>query len=197
MYGKKSPYMTISDTENGATIPLTDGQALQILKWMRQDPAIPMQVKVNISPNDLTNNLVFKQTVSDNWDRYKGLVRKMVMGEKISPDEEKAMFDAGNKAKRTEEYNTKRSGIDITKKKGAKELEKLNKEYADILGDTQTIRQPISLKPEESAKLQGVINAQGYSGEQKRSAVYGYLIKQGYDPEAAKSFAEFVYQNLK
>lgn len=199
IYGDTKPYMAIPDMELGVDIPLSDTDAMQILKWMRSDPAVRDIDKLNIKPNDLTNNLVFKNLVIQNWDRYKDLVRKLASGEKISPADEKAMVDMGARAKRTEEYETKRSAIDVNRKKGAKQLQELNAEYSDILNDGQAPggTGQIELKPEEGAKIDGVINAEGYSPEQKRSAVYGYLVKQGYDQTSAKDFAEFVYSNLK
>jgi hypothetical protein len=108
----------------------------------------------------------------------------------------------GTMQKRTTEYQTKRDAIDPSRRKGAKQLEALNSEYADIFADDQTGQAAsaggeFSLKPEEGAKIDGVINAEGWTPEEKRSAVYSYLTKQGYDDAKAKEFAEFVYQNLK
>jgi len=133
LYGKKAPYMTLSDVESGANIPLTDGQAMQIAKWMRNDPAIDPRTKMQIDAADLTNNLVFKQMVADNWDRYGGLVRKMALGQTITKEDQQAVVEEGKRAARLQEYQTKVASINPTKRKGAKELAKLNQQYADIL----------------------------------------------------------------
>ncbi len=107
------------------------------------------------------------------------------------------MYDAGTKAMRVQEYETRRSQIDITKKKGAKQLEQLNAEYKDIFDEGVSAGGGINLTPEETAKIDGILNAEGYSPEEKRSAAFSYLKGQGYDDAAAKEFAEFVYSNLK
>ena len=200
IYGDTKPYMALPDMELGVDIPLSDTDAMQILKWMRQDPAVSDIDKFNIKPSDLTNNLVFKNLVVANWDRYKGLVRKLGAGETISAQDEKAMIDMGARQKRTTDYQTRRDAIDPTRRKGAKQLEALNTEYADLFTDQQDGQGAaggFSLKPEEGAKIDGVINAEGWSAEEKRSAVYSYLTKQGYEEAKAKEFAEYVYQNLK
>jgi len=197
VYGNKAPFMALPDLEMGVDIPLSDTDAMQLLKWMRNDPAVDEIDKLNINPSNLTNNLAFKNIVMNNWDRYKPLVRKMASGEKITPDDEKAMYEAGLKAKRWNDYESRRQSIDITRKKGAKQLQELNDEYADLFDEGTTAGGGIQLKPEESQKIDGMINAQGYTPEQKRSAAYSYLVKQGYDDATAKEFAEFVYSNLK
>lgn len=197
VYGNKAPFMALPDLEMGVDIPLSDTDAMQLLKWMRNDPAVDEIDKLNINPSNLTNNLAFKNIVMNNWDRYKPLVRKMASGEKITPDDEKAMYEAGFKAKRWNDYESRRQSIDITRKKGAKQLQELNDEYADLFDEGTTAGGGIQLKPEESQKIDGMINAQGYTPEQKRSAAYSYLVKQGYDDATAKEFAEFVYSNLK
>ena len=133
VYGNKAPFMAIPDLEAGVDIPLSDTDAMQLLKWMRNDPAVSRIDKLNINPSNLTNNLAFKNIVMENWTRYAPLVRKMASGEKITPQDEQMMYDAGTKAMRVQEYETRRSQIDITKKKGAKQLEQLNAEYKTSL----------------------------------------------------------------
>lgn len=199
IHGNKAPFMTLPDLEMGVDIPLSDSDAMQLLKWMRNDPAVSTIDKKNITPQNLTNNLAFKNIVIDNWDRYKPLVRKMAGGEKITAEDEKALYDAGNRAKRIAEYETRRQVIDPTKRKGAKQLEALNKEYADLfeMPGTQQTAGSIELKPEELTKIDGMLNARGFSPEQKRSTAYSYLIKQGYDEASAREFAEYLYQNIK
>ena len=200
IYGNSKPYMALPDMELGVDIPLSDTDAMQILKWMRMDPAVDKIDKLNIKPSDLTNNLVFKNLVVANWDRYKGLVRKLAAGERITPQDEQDMINMGARQQRENEYQVRRDAIDPTRKKGAKQLEALNQEYADLFTDQAepgTSGRGLSLKPEEVAKIDGVINAEGWSPEEKRSAVYSYLTKQGYDQAQAKAFAEYVYQNLK
>lgn len=197
MYGNKAPFMAIPDLELGLDIPLSDADAMQLLKWMRNDPAVDEIDKLNINPSNLTNNLTFKNWVVNNWDRYAPLVRKMAAGEKITPQDEQAVYQAGVRAKRVKDYETRRQSIDPTKKKGAKQLQELNAEYKDLFDEGTSAVGGINLKPEESAKIDGMLNAEGYTPEQKRSAAYDYLIKQGYDQAAAKEFAEFVYSNLK
>lgn len=197
VYGNKAPFMAIPDLELGVDIPLSDADAMQLLKWMRNDPAVDEIDKLNINPSNLTNNLTFKNWVVNNWDRYAPLVRKMAAGEKITPQDEQAVYQAGVRAKRVKDYETRRQSIDPTKKKGAKQLQELNAEYKDLFDEGTSAGGGINLKPEESAKIDGMLNAEGYTPEQKRSAAYSYLIKQGYDQAAAKEFAEFVYSNLK
>ena len=197
VYGNKAPFMAIPDLEMGVDIPLSDTDAMQLLKWMRNDPAVSRIDKLNINPSNLTNNLAFKNIVMENWNRYAPLVRKMASGEKITPQDEQMMYDAGTKAMRVQEYETRRSQIDITKKKGAKQLEQLNAEYKDIFDEGVSAGGGINLTPEETAKIDGILNAEGYSPEEKRSAAFSYLKGQGYDDAAAKEFAEFVYSNLK
>ena len=197
VYGNKAPFMAIPDLELGVDIPLSDADAMQLLKWMRNDPAVDEIDKLNINPSNLTNNLTFKNWVVNNWDRYAPLVRKMAAGEKITPQDEQAVYQAGVRAKRVKDYETRRQSIDPTRKKGAKQLQQLNEEYKDLFDDGTSVGGGINLKPEESAKIDGMLNAEGYTPEQKRSAAYSYLIKQGYDQAAAKEFAEFVYSNLK
>jgi len=197
VYGNKAPFMAIPDLEAGVDIPLSDTDAMQLLKWMRNDPAVSRIDKLNITPSNLTNNLAFKNIVMQHWDRYAPLVRKMASGEKISPQDEQMMYDAGTKAMRVQEYETRRSQIDVTRKKGAKQLEQLNSEYKDIFDDGASAGGGINLQPEETAKIDGILNAEGYSAEEKRSAAFTYLKGQGYDDAAAKEFAEFVYSNLK
>ena len=197
VYGNKAPFMAIPDLEAGVDIPLSDTDAMQLLKWMRNDPAVSRIDKLNINPSNLTNNLAFKNIVMENWNRYAPLVRKMASGEKITPQDEQMMYDAGTKAMRVQEYTDRRSQIDVTRKKGAKQLEQLNAEYKDIFDEGASAGGGINLTPEETAKIDGIINAEGYSAEQKRSAAFSYLKGQGYDDAAAKEFAEFVYQNLK
>ena len=197
VYGNKAPFMVIPDLEMGVDIPLSDTDAMQLLKWMRNDPAVSRIDKLNINPSNLTNNLAFKNIVMENWNRYAPLVRKMASGEKITPQDEQMMYDAGTKAMRVQEYETRRSQIDITKKKGAKQLEQLNAEYKDIFDEGVSAGGGINLTPEETAKIDGILNAEGYSPEEKRSAAFSYLKGQGYDDAAAKEFAEFVYSNLK
>jgi len=133
LYGKKAPYMTLSDVESGANIPLTDGQAMQIAKWMRSDPAIDQRTKMQIDAGDLTNNLVFKQMIADNWDRYGDMVRKMALGEKISPADQQKIVAEGNLIKRAGEYDKRLSAIKQGTRRGDKELAALNKEYADVV----------------------------------------------------------------
>ena len=197
VYGNKAPFMAIPDLEAGVDIPLSDTDAMQLLKWMRNDPAVSRIDKLNINPSNLTNNLAFKNIVMENWNRYAPLVRKMASGEKITPQDEQMMYDAGTKAMRVQEYTDRRSQIDVTRKKGAKQLEQLNAEYKDIFDEGASAGGGINLQPEETAKIDGIINAEGYSAEQKRSAAFSYLKGQGYDDAAAKEFAEFVYSNLK
>lgn len=197
VYGNKAPFMAIPDLEAGVDIPLSDTDAMQLLKWMRNDPAVSRIDKLNINPSNLTNNLAFKNIVMENWNRYAPLVRKMAAGEKITPQDEQMMYDAGTKAMRVQEYETRRSQIDINRKKGARQLQELNAEYKDLFDEGTSAGGGINLKPEESAKIDGMLNAEGYTPEQKRSAAYSYLINQGYDQAAAKEFAEFVYSNLK
>ena len=52
--------------------------------------------------------------------------------------------------------------------------------------------------PEQQAYLQKIVQAKNkkYSPEVKRAAIYEYLVKQGYDPENAKSVSEQAYQVL-
>lgn len=197
VYGNKAPFMAIPDLESGVDIPLSDTDAMQLLKWMRNDPAVSRIDKLNINPSNLTNNLAFKNIVMENWTRYAPLVRKMASGEKITPQDEQMMYDAGTKAMRVQEYGTRRSQIDITKKKGAKQLRELDAEYKDIFDEGASAGGGINLQPEETAKIDGILNAEGYSPEEKRSAAFSYLKGQGYDDAAAKEFAEFVYSNLK
>jgi hypothetical protein len=198
VHGNKAPYMAIPDLEMGIEIPLSDTQAALIMKWMRNDPAVSRIEKLNIDPANLTNNLVLKNMVVQHWDRYAPLVRKMASGEKITPQDEQAFYDAGTMTMRIQEYETRRSKIDLTKKKGASQLQQLNNEYKDLFEEPTAIGggSTINLKPEEMSKIDGILNAEGYSREQKRSAAYSYLIGQGYDNSTAKSLAEFFYSNL-
>jgi len=204
MYGNKSPFLVIPDTEQGTDIPLGDGDAIQVLKWMRSDPAISQYDKMQIDPKDLSNNLKFKNLVVQNWDRYKDLVRKLASGQAISPEEEKGIITRGERMIRQTEYDTRLKGVEAIRndKKRERAMQGLQAEYPDLrqqeLEASQAASQPagqISLKPDQSATIDQVINATA-SPEQKRSAVFGYLVKQGYDQTAAKEFAEFVYQNL-
>lgn len=138
LYGKKAPYMTISDVENGDNIPLTDGQAMQILKWMRSDESIDQRTALNMGATDLTNNLVFKQMVADNWDRYGDLVRKMALGQTITKEDQQKLVDEGKRARRIGEYQRAVGLIDnVSTKKGAKRLAALNQAYADVLQTTE------------------------------------------------------------
>lgn len=197
VYGNKAPFMAIPDLEAGVDIPLSDTDAMQLLKWMRNDPAVSRIDKLNINPSNLTNNLAFKNIVMENWNRYAPLVRKMAAGEKITPQDEQMMYDAGTKAMRVQEYETRRSQIDINRKKGAKQLEQLNAEYKDIFDEGVSAGGGINLTPEQNAELDQIIAAEGYSAEEKRSAYYKKLRNYGKEEAASKALAEFVYQNLK
>lgn len=153
LYGKKAPYMTLSDVESGENIPLTDGQAMQIAKWMRSDPAIDQRTKMQIDATDLTNNLVFKQMVADNWDRYGDLVRKMALGEKINLADQQNIIETGKQTARLKEYQTRVAQIDPTKRKGAKDLSRLNAEYADVLQAQQPVAPVVQqMNPVEAVK---------------------------------------------
>ena len=197
----KSPYLVIPDTEIATDIPISEGDALTIMKWMRNDPSLPYTQRPRAGDN--ASNLPVKDIIVNNWPRYKDLVRKLASGQPISPQDEQAFYDASQRQMRVNEYTEKRNMIDLTRpggkerKSGIKELERLNAEYKDIFDEGASAGGGINLQPEETAKIDGIINAEGYSAEQKRSAAFSYLKGQGYDDAAAKEFAEFVYQNLK
>jgi hypothetical protein len=194
----KSPYLVIPDTEIAADIPLSEGDALKIMSWMRRDPAMKSKLRIyGLDTGKLSNNIKLKDAVVEHWDTYKDMVRRLASGQTITPADEEAFYKNSARQMRVQEYETRRSQIDVSRKKGAKQLEQLNTEYKDIFDEGASAGGGISLQPEETAKIDGIINAEGYSAEQKRSAAFSYLKGQGYDDAAAKEFAEFVYQNLK
>jgi len=53
-----------------------------------------------------------------------------------------------------------------------------------------------SITNDDKSAIQTVLGTDGYSKEQKRSAIYSYLTKNGYKPDNAKAFAEYVYSNM-
>jgi hypothetical protein len=196
VYGNKAPFMAIPDLETGVDIPLSDTDAMQLLKWMRNDPAVDEIDKLNINPSNLTNNLAFKNIVMNNWDRYAPLVRKMASGDKITPGDEKAMYEAGLRAKRTGEYESRRQSIDITKKKGAKQLEALNKEYADLFDEGVAQPGTLQLKPEDEARIDKIINAQGWDAQTKKKVLMGILKDAGNDEKMAGEYVDYILNQL-
>lgn len=106
------------------------------------------------------------------------------------------MYDAGTKAMRVQEYKTRRSEIDVSRKKGAKQLEQLNAEYKDIFDEGASVGGGINLQPEDEAKIDGIINAEGYEPGMKKQVVEGYLKERGYDAKLAGEYAAFIISQL-
>jgi hypothetical protein len=76
------------------------------------------------------------------------------------------------------------------------DLRDLVPELSSTPGSSTSQTGALNIKPEEKGNIQKVIALPNYTKEQKRSAIYGYLIKQGYNDAQAKDFAEYVYSNL-
>ncbi len=64
----------------------------------------------------------------------------------------------------------------------------------------QAVQQPaqntLNLKETDISSIDNVLNAPNYTREQKRSAVWSYLLKQGYPDDYARKFAEYAYSQL-
>lgn len=60
----------------------------------------------------------------------------------------------------------------------------------------QAQQNQVNLKGEDVKSIDNILNAKNYTNEQKRTLVWSYLTKQGYNDDFARKFAEYAYSQL-
>lgn len=96
------------------------------------------------------------------------------------------------------ERNLIQENTSLTQKQRNKKMDELGRKYKDIFDDKGQMKKEegLSLKPTHEQELQSLYDS-SLTPEQKRSAIYKYLVRNGYDQEHAKNFAEIVYSQFK
>jgi hypothetical protein len=202
---KKQPYIVLPDTEHGFSIPLNEGQASQILKWMRNDPSIDPYLLGDIDPRYLSNNLTFKNLIIEHWDRYKDLVRKMGGGQPVSEQDVQGIYERANRQKRMRDYQREMDYAENISNKRRKEryINETRERYSDLFEEFNTLfpeeaeapRDSFDLTEDQDATIDKMLSATGYSTEDKRTAMVNYLMSQGKTAEEAGSYIDYLLQH--
>lgn len=146
----------------------------------------------------LDNNEQVKPTslieiIKQNWDEVKYALPEYAQQKPQAPSPLQ---------KRQEQYMNERNLLQentgLSQKQRTKKMDELARKYKDIFDDKGQMKKEegLSLEPTHEQELQSLYDS-SLTPEQKRSAIYKYLVRNGYDQEHAKNFAEIVYSQFK
>lgn len=208
-WNRSRPYGTekgifISDPDLGKQIHIPDDKRAQILAFIEKDPAvsneIPMiKMRFGNLPPEQTAEFILADYYSALSPQTRAAIRQFV-GEDQPPATPQGpppgaqsllnnpMAPSGQPDVYNPNLGPVRSQQPTIKTDKGSTMVRTEPSAAQIGTNT--------LAPEDAAAMQKIVSAKALTPEQKRSAVYKYLVGQDFDPASAKSAAEMVYQSL-
>jgi hypothetical protein len=186
-YGSKKG-MFINDTDVQQQINIPDDKKTQVLAYIGADPNVQNEIPIikmrygNVGTDALTDYLI-ADLYSSLKPETRAQIRKFI-GTQATPQAPGATQGSPflfykNPPPQTPTIKTNKNSTTV---------------QVTPAGNTQ--EQPSTLSPDQVQTIQKGLNNPNYTPEQKRSGVYNYLIKQGYDAANAKELAESAYQSL-
>jgi len=170
-YGRLSG-LAIADEETDQIIRIPNDKIEQTLAFMEKDPLVQDQIGfIKAKYNNLGSTQEVKYLIAQNYSS-------------LSPETKKKIraLSQGEMATKATESPTPTI--------------KTDKNSTVVRVENAPQPQQAQATPEQVAYLQKIIEAKNYAPEVKRSAIYKYLVNQGYDPQNAKSVADQAYQSL-
>jgi hypothetical protein len=187
-YGSKKG-MFINDTDVQQQINIPDDKKTQVLAYIGADPNVQNEIPIikmrygNVGTDALTDYLI-ADLYSSLKPETRAQIRKFI-GTQATPQApgakqgEPFLFYKNPPPPQTPTIKTNKNSTTV---------------QVTPAGNSQG--QPAALSQDQVATIQKGLNNPNYTPEQKRSGVYNYLIKQGYDAANAKELAESAYQSL-
>jgi hypothetical protein len=195
-YGKLTG-MSVADEENDQVLRIPDASVPQVLAFMEKDPSVQDNIgfikanfdKLGTTPE--TKHMIaqnFAGLTKENKERIRALANGTSA---YTPG------GAGDQSRKGDDFlfykhPAPQPTIETDKKST---MVKVNN--PPMPGSTAGPNQPSeALSQDQIQEVQKIVGAKNYTPEVKRSAIYNYLIKYGYDPASAKANADAVYQSL-
>jgi len=204
-YGR-SKGMIINDTDIQQQVLVPDDKKQQVLAFIQKDPAVQNEIPIlkmrygNVG-NDATTDFLIADLYPSLSPGTREQIRKFLGAAQPAqkagavPPGAQSLLNTGMPGAQTQGYDPSKGPIAPASQ--PQPTIKVNKGSTVVqVSPAATSPSSAQLSPEQIQQLQKGLSNPNYTPEQKRSAVYNYLIKQGYDSANAKELAEVAYQSL-
>ena len=199
--------MIINDTDIEQQVLVPDDKKQQVLAFIQKDAAVQNEIPIlkmrygNVG-NDATTDFLIADLYPALSPGTREQIRKFLGASQpagkagaVPPGAQSLLNTSMPRSAQTQAYDPNKGPIAPASQ--PQPTIKVNKGSTVVqVSPAATSPSSAQLSPEQVQQLQKGLQNPNYTPEQKRSAVYNYLIKQGYDSANAKELAEAAYQSL-
>jgi hypothetical protein len=198
-------HLEINDEEGGKVLAVPASQTKQILTYLEEDPTLSGRMNstdqsmsetakslalMKTSFNPQMSATAIEKVIAENFNQAspetKQKIRQFIGTTNAAPP-------AG--AGKTDEpfLFYKHPAPEIIENKNSTMVDVKNAPPAGAAPANQPAE---ALQPEQVQNIQKIMGAKNYTPEVKRSAIYNYLVSQGFDAPSAKGAADAVYKSI-